>query len=106
MADITTSANEADPTDFVNDKDEDAPVDEYAHGARLTAIVVSLLLGMFLVAIDNVGSSRICGSHNMRRKLTIHEDNHRNRHPKDHRRVPRPEQGVVVRSSVLYDLWW
>lgn len=29
-------------------------IDEYPHGARLTAIVVSLMLGMFLVALDNV----------------------------------------------------
>lgn len=28
--------------------------DEYPHGTRLAAIVVSLLLGMFLVALDNV----------------------------------------------------
>jgi len=26
----------------------------YPHGARLTAIVISLMLGMFLVALDNV----------------------------------------------------
>lgn len=106
MTDIATSTNQADPTDLVGDKDEIAPVDEYAHGARLTAIIVSLLLGMFLVAIDNVGNSRIFGSQDARRKLTIREDNHRDRHPEDHRRVPRPEQGVLVRSSVLYDLWW
>jgi hypothetical protein len=27
---------------------------EYPHGTRLAAIVVSLMLGMFLVALDNV----------------------------------------------------
>lgn len=29
--------------------------DEYPHGFRLAAIVISLMLGMFLVALDNVG---------------------------------------------------
>lgn len=28
--------------------------EEYPHGARLAAIVISLMLGMFLVALDNV----------------------------------------------------
>jgi MFS transporter, DHA2 family, glioxin efflux transporter len=28
--------------------------EEYPHGTRLAAIVMSLLLGMFLVALDNV----------------------------------------------------
>ena len=28
--------------------------EDYAHGARLTALTVSLMLGMFLVALDNV----------------------------------------------------
>ena len=28
--------------------------DEYPHGARLAAVVFSLMLGMFLVALDNV----------------------------------------------------
>jgi hypothetical protein len=54
MGDITTSSNEANPTDLVNDKEEVAPDDKYAHGTRLAAIVVSLMLGMFLVALDNV----------------------------------------------------
>jgi hypothetical protein len=72
MTGITTSSNEADPTDHVNDKEEIATNDKYAHGTRLAAIVVSLLLGMFLVALDNVGYSRTCDSHNARRKLTMH----------------------------------
>lgn len=29
-------------------------VDDYAHGKRLVALTVSLMLGMFLVALDNV----------------------------------------------------
>ena len=28
--------------------------EEYPHGSRLAAIVISLMLGMFLVALDNV----------------------------------------------------
>jgi hypothetical protein len=68
MTDITTSSNEADPADLanVNEKEEVALDDKYAHGARLTAIVVSLLLGMFLVAIDNVRNSWSRSSHNVR----------------------------------------
>jgi hypothetical protein len=30
--------------------------DEYPHGARLAVIVLSLMLGMFLVALDNVSN--------------------------------------------------
>jgi hypothetical protein len=66
MTDITTSSNEADPADLANNKEEVAPDDKYVHGARLTAIVVSLLLGMFLVALDNVRNSWILSSHDMR----------------------------------------
>lgn len=35
------------------EKDASLP-DEYLHGTRLVALTVSLLLGMFLVALDNV----------------------------------------------------
>ena len=66
MTEITASSNEADPADLANNKEEVAPDDKYAHGARLTAIIVSLLLGMFLVALDNVRNSWIPSSHNMR----------------------------------------
>jgi MFS transporter, DHA2 family, glioxin efflux transporter len=31
-----------------------ATTDDYPHGFRLTAIVISLMLGTFLVALDNV----------------------------------------------------
>jgi MFS family permease len=36
--------------------EEDAPIpdDEYLHGTRLTVLTVSLMLGMFLVSLDNV----------------------------------------------------
>jgi hypothetical protein len=72
MKDITASSNETDPTDLVNDKEEIATDDKYAHGTRLAAIVVSLLLGMFLVALDNVGNSRTGGSYDVRSRLTMH----------------------------------
>jgi len=57
MTDITASSNEADPSHLVNDKEEITTNVKYAHGTRLAAIVVSLLLGIFLVALDNVGDS-------------------------------------------------
>ena len=44
-----------DPVDIVK-SEEDAVIsdNEYLHGTRLTALTVSLMLGMFLVALDNV----------------------------------------------------
>jgi len=44
-----------DPVEIVK-PEEDAVIsdDEYLHGTRLTALTVSLMLGMFLVALDNV----------------------------------------------------
>jgi hypothetical protein len=44
-----------DPVDVVK-PEEDAPIpdDEYLHGTRLTVLAVSLMLGMFLVSLDNV----------------------------------------------------
>lgn len=48
------SDSKDDPVEVVK-PEEDAPVlDEYLHGTRLVALTVSLLLGMFLVALDNV----------------------------------------------------
>lgn len=46
-----------DPVEIVK-PEEDAVLsdDEYLHGTRLTALTVSLMLGMFLVALDNVRS--------------------------------------------------
>lgn len=37
---------------------EKTATEEYPHGARFAALVVSLLLSMFLVALDNVSCSR------------------------------------------------
>jgi len=44
-----------DPVEIVK-PEEDAVIsdDEYLHGTRLAALTVSLMLGMFLVALDNV----------------------------------------------------
>lgn len=49
------SEEKEDPVELVK-PEEDATTfdDEYLHGTRLTALTVSLMLGMFLVALDNV----------------------------------------------------
>ena len=41
--------------------EERAPIadDGYLHGTRLAAIVISLILNMFLVALDNMSSCRV-----------------------------------------------
>ncbi|KAI4848168.1 MFS general substrate transporter [Aureobasidium sp. EXF-8845] len=48
------SSGKEDPVEVVK-PEEDTPAidDEYLHGTRLTALTVSLMLGMFLVALDN-----------------------------------------------------
>jgi len=51
----TVPKSKEDAAEATNDETESSSADEYPHGARLTAIVVSLLLSMFLVALDNVG---------------------------------------------------
>ena len=43
--------------------------EEYPHGARLAAIVLSLMLAMFLIALDNVSPSL---RHASRPQLTNH----------------------------------
>jgi hypothetical protein len=54
------SSRKEDPVEVVK-PEEDTPTldDEYLHGTRLTALTVSLMLGMFLVALDNVRSHEI-----------------------------------------------
>jgi hypothetical protein len=43
------------PVDVVKSKEDVTAIeDEYLHGTRLTALTTSLMLGMFLVALDNV----------------------------------------------------
>lgn len=39
---------------IANDDAKYHATDDYPHGARLAAVVLSLMLGMFLVALDNV----------------------------------------------------
>ncbi|KAJ5836531.1 Major facilitator superfamily domain general substrate transporter [Penicillium robsamsonii] len=46
------SSSEQSDTDIAN-YDPKAPTDEYPHGAYLAAVMFSLMLGMFLVALDN-----------------------------------------------------
>jgi hypothetical protein len=49
-----TSETKLSSPEFVNMEAETPDQEEYSHGAQLTALVVSLMLGMFLVALDNV----------------------------------------------------
>lgn len=48
------SSSEQGSMDVANDGAKADAADEYPHGARLAAVVCSLMLGMFLVALDNV----------------------------------------------------
>jgi hypothetical protein len=49
------SGGKEDPVDVVKPEEDATTIeDEYLHGTRLIALTVSLLLGMFLVALDNV----------------------------------------------------
>lgn len=43
------------PREVGNVDSAKAIADPYPHGARLAVIVLSLMLGMFLVSLDNVG---------------------------------------------------
>lgn len=43
-----------------SDEATESMTETYPHGARLTAIASSLMLGMFLVALDNVSTYLIC----------------------------------------------
>ena len=54
MADISDTEAKTTPADVEDDKKETASDDGFVHGAHLTALTVSLMLGMFLVALDNV----------------------------------------------------
>ncbi|KAI5247091.1 MFS general substrate transporter [Aureobasidium subglaciale] len=51
MAEISETKEDA--VDVVKAVDDASTADDYLHGSRLTALVVSLMLGMFLVALDN-----------------------------------------------------
>jgi hypothetical protein len=48
------SSSEQGGMDIANHDAKARAADEYPHGARLAAVVFSLMLGMFLVALDNV----------------------------------------------------
>lgn len=48
------SGSESGGIHVANDDAKAHATDEYPHGARLAAVVLSLMLGMFLVALDNV----------------------------------------------------
>jgi len=88
MADITPASGDTNPTDLVDEKEQVVPEAKYAHGVRLTLIIVSLLLGIFLVALDNVGDSQDCNIEFRRNNTDTAcqlPDDPRNGHPKDHR---------------------
>lgn len=57
---LSLSESASEPKEGVTEEEnyevETTVTDEYPHGARLAAIVISLMLGMFLVALDNVSS--------------------------------------------------
>jgi hypothetical protein len=53
--------------------DDGAPgADDYLHGKQLFAIVISLVLGMFLIALDNVSPTLRSNPHADRRLLLDH----------------------------------
>ncbi|KAJ5533855.1 Major facilitator superfamily domain general substrate transporter [Penicillium freii] len=47
------SGSESGSIHIANDDAKSHATDDYPHGARLAAVVISLMLGMFLVALDN-----------------------------------------------------
>jgi len=51
---VANAKSKEDTADVENTEMDSHGADDYPHGARLTAIVISLLLSMFLVALDNV----------------------------------------------------
>ncbi|KAK3064268.1 hypothetical protein LTS18_008731 [Coniosporium uncinatum] len=50
---VANAKSKEDTADVENTEMDSHGADDYPHGARLTAIVISLLLSMFLVALDN-----------------------------------------------------
>ncbi|KAL2844118.1 major facilitator superfamily-domain-containing protein [Aspergillus pseudoustus] len=50
---ITGGVSESDETEVAKNETDTPVPDEYPHGVRLVVLVVSLMLGMFLVALDN-----------------------------------------------------
>jgi hypothetical protein len=54
------------PPDNANDTPDVNNEDEYASGMGLLLLIISLMLGMFLVALDNVGSSSLLICYNFR----------------------------------------
>lgn len=51
------SISQQDDADIISQDAMTIATEEYPYGARLAAIVFSLMLAMFLVALDNVGPS-------------------------------------------------
>jgi hypothetical protein len=78
-ASTMAAVSESDETEIGKGETVTPSAEEYIHGFRLVVLAVSLMLGMFLVAIDNV--SCICNA----RYSADHVDHSRHRHPKNHR---------------------
>jgi hypothetical protein len=54
-SDIAVNSKEEQDPSTANTGEENAePTDDYTHGAGLTSIVLSLMLCMFLISLDNV----------------------------------------------------
>jgi hypothetical protein len=78
------SSGKEDPVEvFKSEEDTPAIDDEHLHGTRLTALTVSLMLGMFLVALDNVRSHKILWFGY--EANCIPPDDHWHCHPENHR---------------------
>jgi hypothetical protein len=71
--------SESDETEIGKPETVTPPAEEYIHGFRLVVLAVSLMLGMFLVALDNVGYI------SNTRSSADYLDHSRHRHPKNHR---------------------
>ena len=58
----TLSEMKEDSIELAKTEEDVTDSEDYAHGSRLTALVISLMLGMFLVALDNVRSHSLLRS--------------------------------------------
>jgi hypothetical protein len=78
-ASTMAAISESDETEVGKAETVTPPPEEYIHGFRLVVLTVSLMLGMFLVALDNVSGI----SHGLNGADPV--DHSWYRHPKNHR---------------------
>jgi hypothetical protein len=83
MEGITESKNDQDDLPSLT-RDGDTTTDDFVHGTRLVALAASLMLGMFLVALDNVRSCDRFVEILSKRLIILTLDYHRYCNPKDH----------------------